>query len=176
MTHLIEYAILTAVTIIPLVVMFLIRKKRIASVIIATIFFLFGIAIALVFSGGKIDDLLCAPIFVGIILFVFTLLFASGRADDFIIALKVSLGKSDADEKSLKKALIAVHLAERLVVLGALANFMIGILSLLNHLEDLSAIRPNLAITLLPIVYAVIICAALKGIIACIKAKITEFE
>lgn len=176
MEYICGLAILAAAAAIPLAALILLRKKPVALAIAAGASLLLGFFIAILLSGEKVLSLLDGQAFIGIFLFAVPLLFVSGRAEDFALAFAVTFKKKEADAKSLKKASLAVRLMERLAVLGATATFMVAFLSLLNNLEDLSAIRPNLALALLPFLYAAAFCALLKAVRACVDAKIAEAE
>lgn len=169
-------AVLIAVAAVPLVVLFVVRKNTVVVSIVAMIELVLGIALQVRGSGGTFTSICDAFSFAGILMFAFPLLFLSGRADDFLLALKVAFLKQETDAKDLKKARIAVCLMERLVVFGAIVTSMVGLLSILNYLEDLTAIRPNLAIALLPVLYAAILSALLKSLSAIVEAKIAERE
>lgn len=154
----------------------LLKKNRAALVVVAVVFFVLGIWLCVRISGGKLSALGDVVGLAGIFFFAVPMLFASGRAGDFVLAMKVVFAKKPAQIKELKAARDALGLLEKLVIFGSVAVFLIGLTSIFNYLADYSAIFPNLAIALLPLLYAVILCSAIACVRSVIDSKLADEE
>lgn len=150
--------------------------KKVIGFIVA-LFFVFG-AILLMFytSGGKPIYAVDTPIIVLFILVVVPLLFVTGMAGDFGRAWKIAFGKKDYPLAQLKNASNACSFITKLIFVDAALQSFIGLHSMLNCLEDISSLRANLAVAVLPFFYALIFTLCTLTLKAAVDRKINQSE
>ncbi|MDF2511562.1 MAG: hypothetical protein K0S04_1428 [Herbinix sp.] len=145
--------------------------------------YVIAIIIFLVATVGGIS--LCSPpiIFLDIpslliiLLFTIPMLIAAGLGGDLSRAFKVMVRKDlPYTRVELQRALIAVEYTMRLLFYAGLIGSLIGFISMLRNISDLSTIGPNFAVMLLTLFYALLASFFFLPIRAKIKALLVVEE
>ena len=150
--------------------------KKVIGFIVALFFVCGAVWLIFVTSGGKLLYAVDPPIIAFFILVILPLLFVSGRAGDFGRAWKIALGKCDYPLAQLKNASNACSFITKLIFVDAALQSFIGLHSMLNCLEDISSLRANLAVAVLPFFYALIFTLCTLSLKAAVDRKINQSE
>lgn len=131
------------------------------------------ILLVLVFSfSGSILVLIDVPSIILIITIVIPLLLASGQFKPFLLAVKIAAGKvKKSPSTEVKKAIVAVNLTIKLLLLAGLIGFLSGLILILATLDVPSKIGPNAAVSILTNLYALFMIVFLLPV----KAKLEAF-
>lgn len=93
--------------------------------------------------------------FLSIILLSLPLLTITGLLKDFFRSFSIAFSKTcTADKREIKRALHAVKLAGRLILVSGVITTLLGLFSMTFHLDDPSAIGPNVVVAILSSFYA----------------------
>ena len=134
----------------------------------------------LVFStiiSGSIAFFIDLPSVLIILSFTIPMLMASGLFTDFIRGFKIMGNKVNLWSKiELNKTEIALSLAIKLLLFSGLLGSIIGMISILASLSNLSKIGPNLAVSSLTLLYSVLIVFILLPVQFKVKAMILTMD
>lgn len=112
-----------------------------------------------------------------ILAFSIPMLMASGLLPDFIRGFKIMGQKINTWSLfELKKTEIALQLMIKLLLFSGLFGSIIGLVSILSNLNELSKIGPNLSVSILTFFYSVLIVFILLPVRAKVKAIILAFD
>ena len=144
----------------------LILRIFLTIVLLALVFV--GIALTVITAGGRLGALIDLPTTGGFVLICVPILFLSGRARDFVRAIRIAFGL-EADDSERKAAEKSCSFLCAVVSLSAAFMFVINIIGMLNNLCDTESIGANLAVALLPVCHALVIDLLLLTIKARVK-------
>ena len=174
MNDLTEILVAVAAVVLPLAVLCALNRFRLGAKVAGAAVFLAGIGFGVMAAGGTIGGIVDVPSAVIVEAFSVSLLFVAGRAGDVWNALKIAVFRKNAGRAELEKASLSLALLSRLILVGGLVGFLLGALGMLNNLDDLSAVGPNLAVALIAPLYALIASALVSALKTVIDAKIAE--
>lgn len=127
--------------------------------------------------GAPFTAYVDAPSILMIVLMTVPMLMASGLLPDFKRAFRVMMTKSNLfTEEELKKSLLAVRLTTQLVMFSGLFGTLIGGISMLGKIDQISKIGPSVAVMVLTIFYAFCFVIILLPVQAKIKSLLISFE
>ncbi|HYE81959.1 MAG TPA: hypothetical protein VEG39_07320 [Clostridia bacterium] len=117
------------------------------------------------------------PSIIVIMTFSIPMLMASGLLTDFIRGFKVMGQKVNTwSLLELKKTEVALRLMTKLILLSGSLGSLIGVVSIMSNLSDVSKIGPNLAIALLTLLYSILFIFILLPVQAKVKAIILTMD
>jgi flagellar motor component MotA len=118
--------------------------------------FFTGIFWAIITSGGSVWTYLDIPsfIFVGIFPFIFASIIFGFK--EMGLAFSVSL-KKETEEEKLINALNFFKIYGRITWIAGSVAVLIGVIAMLAHSEDKTALGPNMAVALISMLYSGII-------------------
>lgn len=151
-----------------LVMLFILQQKKIITIILGGLLFFEGFILMILTSGGTIRGVINIPSMMGLIAFVIPMFVISGYASDFSKAFTIIIFKKESSYSELKRASESFSFLNRLLFLSSAFITFIGWIAMLNNMEDLSHLGPNLAVSIVPFCYAFVLCFLLtpfKGII-----------
>lgn len=168
--------VVLAAVLLPVVILGLLNRFSVASKIVAAAVIVLGIGLCVVTCGGTLGGILDVPsaLIVGFV--SVGVLFLSGRGGDFLNALKIAATGNPAGQTEIKKSLAAVSTFSKLLLLSGGIGFIIGAIGMLNNVDDISAIGPNLAVALIAPFYALILIALTGALKLSIESKLLESE
>ena len=152
------------------------RRHRVAGACLTVATLAVGIFFTVVISGGIIGDLWDAMLALCLFALVAPPFALSGGAADLAAALRALHGKRPLSRAALEKASRALSFLFVLLFLGAALIVFISLLSMFNHLEDWSTFFVNLAVALVPLGYALILCMVLLPFKALIERRRIDSE
>ncbi len=127
--------------------------------------------------SGSIASFIDLPSIVITLAFSIPMLMASGLLPDFVRGFKIMGQKFNTWSLfELKKTEIAIQLMIKLLLFSGLFGCVIGIVSILSNLSDISKLGPNLAVTILTFLYSVLFVFILLPVKAKVKAIIITFD
>lgn len=117
------------------------------------------------------------PTFIVLISFFVPMMFSSGLHKDFARAFNIIATKSNSYTTiELKKSLIAIGLAIKLILVSGFLLSIIGFVAMLSQLSDPSQLGPSLAVAILSILYSLFTTILFLPIQYRIKALLSERE
>ncbi len=151
-----------------LVMLFIFQQKKIITIFLGGLLFFEGFILMIMTSGGTIGGVINIPSMLGLIAFVVPMFVISGYASDFSKAFSIIIFKKQSSYSELKRASASFAFLNKLLFLSSTFITFIGWIAMLNNLEDLSHLGPNIAVSIVTFCYAFIFCFILtpfKGII-----------
>jgi len=116
------------------------------------------------------------PSLILIILFTFPMLILADLFEDFIRGYKIATGSFEYTLKELKSSKNAMDLCIKLVYISSVIGAIIGLVSVLRYIGDLSKVGPAIAVSILTVFYAFIINLVQHAVSAKIKKEIIYRE
>lgn len=101
--------------------------------------------------GSKVVYFIDGPSFLAIIIVLIPGLLLMGAWKDFVKAF--SVGQKKYGLMELKNIVESVNTAQKLVVYGGIISAVVGLVTVLGHIDNLELIGPNLAVAILSIFY-----------------------
>lgn len=155
---------------------FSIFKEVLDMYFIGLIVFILILAGTTVISGAP-AAFVDLPSIIVILAFCIPMLMASGLLPDLLRGFRLMGQKVNTlSLLELKKAAIALRLAERLLLLSGILGSIIGIIGLASSLKDMSSLGPNLAVALLALFYSILLIIVLMPVQARVKAIINTMD
>ena len=132
------------------------KKSHFLPIFLSIIFTFLLIWMMIVVNGGNLVAVLDLPTIAGIFICV-PLLWASGYGKDFLNALKITFCDSNFDEKELVRSEKSCLFLLKVLWIESLLFTLVSFLGVFNNLDDKSSFGANVALTLLPIFYVLIL-------------------
>ena len=132
------------------------KKSRILSILLFTVLTLLLVWMMIAVNGGCVAAVLDLPTIAGIFICV-PLLWASGYGKNFLNALKITFCDGDFDEKERQCAEKSCSFLLKLLWIESLLFTLVSFLGVFNSLDEKSSFGSGVALSLLPIFYALIL-------------------
>ncbi|MCT4509519.1 MAG: hypothetical protein N4A48_12345 [Tepidibacter sp.] len=143
--------------------------------ILAIVFLLLSL-IGTASMGSEVRLFVDIPSLILIILFTFPMLILADLFQDFIRGYKIATGSFEYTLKELKASKNAMDLCIKLVYISSVIGAIIGFVSSIRYIGDLSKVGPAIAVSILTVFYAFIINLVQHAVSAKIKKEIIYRE
>ena len=132
------------------------KKSRILGILSTVTFTLFIVWMMIFVNAGTLPAVIDFYAIVGLFICI-PMLWTSGYLKDFVNALKITFCDCDLDEKELKRADKSCSFLLRILWIEAFLFTLVNFLGFLNEFEDKNSFGTSIALSLLPIFYALIL-------------------
>ena len=116
------------------------------------------------------------PSLILLIVLCVPMLISSGLMKDFNRAFKIGITKNkEVSLTEIKRSIEAVELVMKVLIYGAVFILIFTLIIILRSLNDLSHLGPNLAVAVLPLIYALALELILIPLKSRLRIKMMEF-
>jgi len=125
--------------------------------------------------SGSITIFIDLPSILIIIAITLPMLLSSGLFTDFKNSFRIVMSKDKTfSNEELERAILAIDLTNKLILISGFLGSIIGLISMLRQLSDPSKIGPSVAVMLLTTFYALFLTIILMPVKAKLKLLITH--
>ena len=144
-----------------------------------------AIVLSIIFIGGSsfgAENLLNVfswvidiPSLVAILILSIPILVRKGMWKDFTRTFKMMNKKYSCSIADMKRSQDAIEFAQKQIMYAGIITFILGVIAICGHIDDLSAVGPNMAVAIISVLYTAFLELLLLPVQVEIKGRIIDY-